>query len=75
MQFNIDLPTNLPPGSCKITKGHFEADNPAKIFRAEIMPAQEAGTFILNFCIVISYQTIGTRGETGLDIVKNSDYQ
>ena len=49
MQFNIDLPTKLPPGFCKTTKGHSEGDIPTKIFRAEIMPAWEIGTFILKF--------------------------
>jgi hypothetical protein len=41
---------------------------------AEIMPAWETGVFIFNFCIVISHPTITTLGESGLDIVKNSDY-
>ena len=38
------------------------------------MPAWETGVFIFNFCIVISHPTITTLGESGLDIVKNSDY-
>jgi len=38
------------------------------------MPAWAIGTFIYNFWIVISYPIIITLGESGLYIVKNSDY-